>query len=233
MGNIIAKFLKNKSAAAKNKPTRSINNYICTDLVKYVICDYINYDSLIILQDKYNCKKRSLSANTTYLTETVYSITYWDLTKFYKQINVNLQTKTIITQVKEGLKHKIYKNNKLTTTSTTDIYGITHNYKYKYSGKLRKVEKYKDGCLHGIITIYKYSFYSNNYIVYKTKRYKYGLRHGYTFVYDNKGFLTGKIRYKNGLKNGWSIYYNNCGDIYLKIKYADNIEISRKDYTID
>jgi antitoxin component YwqK of YwqJK toxin-antitoxin module len=213
-----------KPALAKN-----IQDYICADLVKYVISDYIDIDNLMCLQPNYNLKNRIITS-TIVTTNDTNTTNFWDIDKFYKQINVTTDETEILIPIKNGYKIKTYTNKELTTVSRIDEKGLLYGYKYIYKSPkiLYKKETYKNGYLDGP-TI----FYYNNKTVHKIINYKDDLKNGLTIIYYNNKTVHKMINYSNGLKDGWTTYYDNNGNIFQQILYKNSVVIQRIGDTIN
>jgi hypothetical protein len=227
MGNIITRFSRSKSIAIK-----SINNYICTDLIKYIISDYINYNHLECLQQNYKHKKRIITTNTVYFDRNTYSIIYKDYdTNIVREININGTTKVIITHFKNYHKHKTYFNERLksihlVSPENNKILGYKRMYTkgYNYTIILDIKEMYIDKTAYSI----KYTYHPKSNDIKEIINFKNNLRNGYTYTYNKYGVLIYKIKYKKNLKNGWSEYYGiSDNKPYLQILYTKDVEVQR------
>jgi antitoxin component YwqK of YwqJK toxin-antitoxin module len=219
-----------------------MDKYIVTDLIKYIICNYINYDHIIALDteiyilNKNRISKLEFIDNTTiYIDNKLRIIKTSSETSNYKN---DILHGFVITTNKYSCTKRKYKNGNLGLVAATypdNTYTIT--YRGNYSCVKREYKKYhfyKDGKLLSVIS---YIYYPKNKKEVKDgtffKFYPDGTIHvqgtynldelnGLYMVYYNNSKIKKKYNYDNGIKIWFCEEYYDNGNKKLEEQYSSN-----------
>jgi antitoxin component YwqK of YwqJK toxin-antitoxin module len=199
--------------------TKHIDDYICTDLIKYCITDYISVNIIYALPKIYKVP-RKFTTTSTYADKQLIATNYYYDNICYQKIFGGINNYTIIKNWYNTSKLKTYADGKLQYLENfKNLCGYI--YKYYNFGSLLQKQQYKNGMCNGISITY----YTDGKI-YKINNYLNNKKDGMQYKYYITGSKKCSYNCIDGKKDGWYICYNMDGNITYSIYYEDDRKIT-------